>query len=162
MPTVQGNGNGLNVNMPSVSGAYVLLLSKAAPETIVIGKRGRFFFPEGFYAYIGSAFGPGGLCARVNRHLSKNKRLHWHIDYLLKRTRIREIWAGENHVKREHEWAKIWANSPDATVAVSGFGSGDCRCPAHLFHFFKYPQMNTFKRILAEKFPRDPEIKRIY
>ncbi len=38
----------------------------------------------GVYAYVGSAFGPGGLAARLRRHLcGERRRLWWHIDWLL-------------------------------------------------------------------------------
>ncbi len=39
----------------------------------------------GVYVYVGSAWGPGGLRARIYRHLGLvgRKRLHWHIDRLL-------------------------------------------------------------------------------
>jgi len=36
----------------------------------------------GYYIYIGSAFGPGGVRARMLRHLRADKPKHWHIDYL--------------------------------------------------------------------------------
>ena len=43
---------------------------------------GKLTLAAGQYAYVGSAHGPGGLRARVGRHLRAEKPLHWHIDYL--------------------------------------------------------------------------------
>lgn len=46
-------------------------------------------FKKGYYVYIGSAM--NNLESRVKRHLSKSKKLHWHIDYLLKHSQIVEV-----------------------------------------------------------------------
>ncbi len=40
----------------------------------------RVFFEKGYYVYVGSALGT--LSRRVHRHELKNKKLHWHIDYI--------------------------------------------------------------------------------
>jgi Uri superfamily endonuclease len=67
-------------------GVYQLLIRLDTDETIPVGKLGTFAFPAGFYVYTGSAM--GGLDARIARHLSRIKRFHWHIDYLLERTSV--------------------------------------------------------------------------
>ncbi|HSF57479.1 MAG TPA: DUF123 domain-containing protein [Candidatus Binatia bacterium] len=46
-----------------------------------MGKLGDAVFPAGTYVYTGSAM--KGLAARVKRHCSRKKKIHWHIDYLL-------------------------------------------------------------------------------
>ncbi len=69
-------------------GIYFLLIKLAISKEIVIGKLGSMQFRKGYYIYVGSAMGNGGLRARVGRHLSGQKKMHWHIDYLL------EGWAG--------------------------------------------------------------------
>ena len=43
------------------TGTYVLLLHLPDNEQLTIGKLGTFDFPAGWYAYVGSAFGPGGV-----------------------------------------------------------------------------------------------------
>jgi len=72
-----------------VKGSYILLVELATEKNALIGKLGYLFFPKAFYAYVGSA--TNGLEARLARHLRKEKRLHWHIDYLLKEARLLEI-----------------------------------------------------------------------
>ena len=52
-------------------------------KRIDIGSLGRFDILPGFYAYVGSAFGAGGLRARIGHHLESTAWPHWHIDYLL-------------------------------------------------------------------------------
>jgi len=70
---------------PSDTGAYALII--ALPRSVPIPYRaGReVTFARGFNIYTGSALGPGGLRARIGRHLSpiETKRPHWHIDRLL-------------------------------------------------------------------------------
>lgn len=68
------------------AGTYVLLLSLARPSTLEVGALGTHRLPAGGYAYVGSAFGPGGL-GRVDRHrevaAGERSVRHWHVDYLL-------------------------------------------------------------------------------
>ncbi len=52
-------------------------------KRLEIGRLGSFNIIPGFYAYVGSAFGPGGLRARIRHHLESVAQPHWHIDYLL-------------------------------------------------------------------------------
>jgi len=50
-------------------------------------------FPKGYYCYTGSARGSGStnLKHRIGRHLKKEKRMFWHIDYVLKNQNINKI-----------------------------------------------------------------------
>jgi Uri superfamily endonuclease len=66
------------------AGTYALILRSHSKATTQVGRWGRINLETGYYIYIGSAFGPGGVRARVSRHFRKEKRKHWHIDYLRK------------------------------------------------------------------------------
>ena len=55
--------------LPAMSGTYALLLRLDAAVQLAVGRLGDFTFPEGDYVYVGSARGPGGLRARVRRHI---------------------------------------------------------------------------------------------
>jgi len=68
------------------TGAYQLLIRLNEARRIRVGKLGTFDFPAGWYVYTGSAM--NGLTARIARHLRREKRLHWHIDYLLQHARV--------------------------------------------------------------------------
>ncbi|MFB6089230.1 MAG: DUF123 domain-containing protein, partial [Candidatus Aenigmatarchaeota archaeon] len=46
-----------------------------------IGALGKIHFQIGKYIYVGSA--QNGIEQRVERHKSSDKKLFWHIDYLL-------------------------------------------------------------------------------
>ncbi len=47
-----------------------------------IGRRGELRLQPGFYIYLGSALGPGGVRARLALHFRPCTRPHWHLDYL--------------------------------------------------------------------------------
>jgi Uri superfamily endonuclease len=88
----------------------------------------------GAYIYVGSAFGPGGLRARVSRHLRRNKKIHWHIDYLRQELPVLAVWYAEGDTTLEHTWAKAIGACNLASMPVPGFGASDCRCASHLFY----------------------------
>src|SRR5262245_30517552 len=69
-------------------GTYVLILYVAQDGNIAIGSLGKHRVPPGCYAYVGSAFGPGGLRARLTHHVNAASKLHWHIDYLRRQAEI--------------------------------------------------------------------------
>ena len=131
---------GLSTDVPAVPGTYVLLLECSAPARIRIGRLGMLPLRAGYYLYIGSAFGPGGLAARIRHHRRPAPRPHWHIDYLRRRARLDAVWWVRGQ-RCEHEWAARIAQMPGAIVPMAGFGSSDCDCAAHLFWFSARPAL---------------------
>lgn len=113
-------------------GAYQLHLRLDKNARIKIGKLGTFLFPAGRYVYTGSAL--NGLENRLRRHFRKRKKLRWHIDYLLRHARIESVSVVESNERIECELNRKVLNLPSARVIVKGFGSSDCRCPAHLVY----------------------------
>ncbi|MDP2647521.1 MAG: DUF123 domain-containing protein, partial [Desulfobacterales bacterium] len=63
-------------------GTYALLLRCRHEKRLVVGKLGQIQTRKGYYVYAGSAFGPGGVFSRVQRHFRKLKPCRWHLDYL--------------------------------------------------------------------------------
>lgn len=106
---------------------YQLLIEVAAAIDVVVGRLGLCHFPAGRYVYTGSA--RRNIGARVARHLAPQKRLHWHIDYLLMAPGVT---VAGTRLFDEPE-CQINRNMP-GTVPVPGFGSSDCRagCGSHL------------------------------
>jgi sugar fermentation stimulation protein A len=100
---------------------------------IAIGKLGRFTFPAGHYLYFGSAM--NGLQARISRHLRSNKKLHWHIDYFLRKATIIDIWCVESEERLECRLRLEATRLPGASAPVKGFGASDCSCTSHLLYF---------------------------
>lgn len=129
----------LPANIPSAHGTYVVLLRLNINRTITVGKLGRLDFKPGWYAYVGSAMGSGGLAARIGRHNRCIKKKHWHIDYLRPDTRIEGLCLVADPLRREHRWAQYLGKAPLSGEPIHGFGSTDCRCVAHLYHFATCP-----------------------
>lgn len=106
---------------------------------LAIGRLGRFTLPAGYYVYAGSARGPGGLSARLARHRRREKRFHWHVDYLLARAHLIEVWTAVSMHRLECIWAKAILEMVGARVIAPRFGASDCCCPAHLIYFAQRP-----------------------
>ena len=141
-------------------GGYVLLLRVRRERRIAVGRLGTFEIPPGHYAYVGSAFGPGGLAARLRRHRNPARRPHWHIDRLRRAGELVEIWWAEQRIPREHDWAALLASLPGAAPAIARFGASDCRCATHLFRFGRRPDAGLFAREVSERFPEDGPLER--
>lgn len=133
-----------------VKGTYALLLRSKREKEIAIGKLGLFAFPVGYYLYVGSALGNGGLPARLARYRRQGKRPHWHIDYLLKHSELIEIWSIASEERMECLWASIACELPGAQIPVTRFGSSDCHCPAHLIYFPTPPSFTLFEKRLKD------------
>ena len=121
-------------------GTYTLIVELNQEIEIEIGKLGIYKFPQGSYAYTGSALGKGavGLRGRLQRHVSKIKTLHWHIDYFLnaKESQISHIILFESNKKYECIIIKELL-SLGGKIIVRGFGASDCKsgCKSHLLFF---------------------------
>ncbi len=136
--------------LPDQPGTYVLILRLPRLATIGVGRLGHFQFPAGWYAYAGSARGPGGLAARISRHLRSSKSLRWHVDYLRACARPVEIWYAVGTWKRECVWAQALIGLPGAFIPAPRFGASDCHCPAHLVCFAMPPDLAAFARAVGE------------
>jgi len=112
-----------------MEGTYTILIKIQNNSIIRIGKLGKINFKKGFYAYVGSAL--NGLENRVNRHLRKEKKLWWHIDYLLEKAEIVEVIYAETDSKFE---CKIARNLYENSEFIKKFGCSDCKCKSHLFY----------------------------
>lgn len=129
--------------MNAKPGTYALLLETTDQTDVQIGRWGMMTLRPGFYLYVGSAFGPGGVRARVSRHCRKNKSHHWHIDYLREVATLESIWYSHRRTRLEHRWAKALAKSNQGE-AVEGFGCSDCGCKSHLFYYKRAPTLRGF------------------
>ena len=125
----------------STSGIYTLLLFLSKQVTLTIGKLGKQRFPMGYYTYTGSALGKGAssLKHRIARHLRKDKRRFWHIDYLLanKNVSVEAVIVAETNENMECKTNQHIKTIMGAKVPVKGFGASDCRknCESHLLYF---------------------------
>jgi len=129
--------------MESKPGTYVLVLRSHSRVSTQIGSWGCLDIEPGYYIYVGSAFGPGGVQARVSRHCRSTKSKHWHIDYLREFVVPFCAWYSHEPVFLEHRWARTIPAMID-TSPVKGFGCSDCKCHAHLFYMTTKPKFYQF------------------
>jgi len=123
-----------------MKGSYILVIFLKANSIIKIGSLGRISFPNGYYLYVGSGMGNFGsttLINRIKRHLlnSDQKKLHWHIDYLLKNTNsiITQLYLIPSLKYLECIIAQELGEISEDKI--KNFGSSDCKCKSHLFYF---------------------------
>lgn len=116
-------------------GAYLFIVKLENNAEIEVGSLGRISFEKGFYIYAGSA--GKNLSARIARHRRLRKNMHWHIDYLRQAADFHAALPLRSADDLECELAA--ALKELAEGEVPSFGSTDCHCSSHLFHFKKDP-----------------------
>ena len=131
------------------SGTYALVIALECGFSLRIGKLGTHSLQPGYYVYVGSAL--GGLSNRLRHHLRSEKRLHWHIDYLLQQSTVVQIWYAIGSDRLECNWNVLLQNLPGAVIPIIGFGSSDCQCSSHLTCFCVVPSPQSFKMMLGAK-----------
>jgi Uri superfamily endonuclease len=141
------------------SGTYVVMLYVEKRRNLVVGRLGTMEFVRGWYAYVGSAFGPGGLRARIRRHVKQTKKKHWHVDYLREHAVVKAIWTTTHPQRLEHQWAALLSADPFNGKPVAGFGSTDCHCRSHLFYFKRRPDERLVRRCLQARVAAPEGIK---
>ncbi|MCC5857706.1 MAG: GIY-YIG nuclease family protein [Ectothiorhodospiraceae bacterium] len=107
--------------------SYRLLVWLRRPVTLQIGALGRHRLRSGLYSYTGSA--RRNPLARLRRHLSReNKRLRWHIDYLLACADAEVV-----DVDVYHEAECALNRRQGGMMPVPGMGASDCLagCGSH-------------------------------
>ncbi len=135
--------------MKREAGTYALILNCPCDQTIDVGRLGTITFAKSYYIYVGSAFGPGGVAARVARHCRTDKLVHWHIDYVRTAMTVTEVWYTHEPEHREHLWARIISASARCRASITGFGSTGCECESHLFYYRPRPSLSAFRRELS-------------
>lgn len=120
-----------HVNFPNLPGTYGLFIHLNVSQKVYLPHRAETDLEPGNYLYAGSAKGPGGLRARIRRHLRTDKKPHWHIDRL---TDQKNIFAVIGYLDLAEcdvvtRALKVFC----ANFPMRGFGSSDCQqCQSHL------------------------------
>ncbi len=142
-------------------GTYLLRFHLPAMRCRV-GALGDCALPAGDYAYVGSAFGAGGVSARVRHHLVSRARPHWHLDYLRAAMRMRAVWYTCDPRRREALWSRVLAHWPGSRQPLPGFGAADCRrrgaVQSHLFLLTQDLDAAAFRAALLRRAPRHADI----
>jgi Uri superfamily endonuclease len=143
-----------HMELPATKGTYALIGYAAQMKRLEIGRLGTFTIGPGFYVYVGSAMGAGGLRARVGHHLASIANEHWHIDYLLKCVTPSEVWYTTDDRRLEHQWVELFESASRFRVPIPRFGASDYRRSrsSHLFCSKRRPAFGWFEQQLAERF----------
>ena len=139
--------------LPEDKGTYVLIASVGQMKRLEVGALGKFDIVPGFYSYVGSAFGPGGLRGRIGHHLESTAAPHWHIDYLLQIATPVEVWYTTQDRKLERHWADLMVELPGFRAAIRRFGSSDYHRSrsSHLFYSKRRPSFRRFQESVRDK-----------
>lgn len=132
------------------SGSYLLVLRLRNRVTIPVGALGMLEFPEGYYTYTGSAM--KNLRQRVARHLRRDKKIHWHIDYLAESAdcEIVDSMVFPSAEKEECLRNQAIEKKLGARPIAKGFGSSDCHeCQSHLLYLGDLVDNNIIRRLKA-------------
>ena len=115
------------------SGIYLLEIYLENKSEISVGKMGKYIFPTGYYYYIGSA--QLRLHSRLKRHIRKDKKLRWHIDFLIDKARLVDFFTWNAGRDKECMLSSFLEEYLQGDIIVPGFGSSDCSCISHLYYF---------------------------
>ena len=116
--------------LTTLQGIYVIVIKINRDTNMKIGALGNLSFTKGQYAYVGSA--QKNLQKRIKRHLRKQKRVFWHIDYLLDNPASKTVKIFFKQASKTEE-CTIAQEISARNEAVIGFGCSDCNCKSHLF-----------------------------
>ncbi|MBR9705166.1 DUF123 domain-containing protein [Candidatus Pacearchaeota archaeon] len=127
-----------------MKGIYILIIKIKKPINIKVGKLGIINFKKSLYVYIGSS--QNNLEKRIKRHQnkSKNKKIHWHIDYLLKNKNSEIIKILVSKKSKEYECITAKTLNKNNQL-INNFGSSDCKCKSHLIKIKEIPILKDFK-----------------
>lgn len=116
---------------PKLGGAYALVLWL---ERQIVLRNAQGALEKGAYVYAGSAYGPGGLGARLARHLGRPRAIHWHIDQLTVAAHAKLGFPQPGGT--ECAIVQRLMDTGEFTQPIHGFGATDCRaCASHLLRW---------------------------
>ena len=119
-------------------GIYCLLIKNSSEQSISVGALGSITFPAGYYIYVGSALGSGGL-SRVSRHIrffrEQYRKPKWHIDYLMMNAVLEKTFCAETDERLE-----CVLSAAVGGECVLRFGCSDCDCVSHLYYRKENPE----------------------
>jgi len=136
----------VNHDIEARPGTYLLIMHTTQHHQVTVGRLGAMQVEPGYYLYVGSAFGPGGVKARVSHHMRIAARPRWHIDFLRQVCSLKMVWCGYSDVRREHEWVDLLESMPKLSIPMMGFGASDHPGKSHLFYSAVEPSFRSFAR----------------
>jgi Uri superfamily endonuclease len=148
-----------HVGIPARRGTYALVMTATSSESFPVGSIGEMTLTPGYYIYVGSALGPGGLRARLAHHGRPVDNPRWHIDYLRAHTELVEVWWLTDTKRHEEQWGTEVASMQGARIPKGKFGASDSPHGTHLLWFGCRPRARTFLRRLRQSDPLHPVVR---
>ncbi|MBF0358171.1 MAG: GIY-YIG nuclease family protein [Magnetococcales bacterium] len=111
---------------------YILFIKYSKKRQVKVGAKGMIAIDAGSYLYVGSA--KKSWEKRVGRHLASEKKLRWHIDYILAPQEAAVVEVMLNHDNYECSTAKHLSQLDGVNSLAKKIGSSDCQCHTHFFH----------------------------
>ena len=118
----------------------MLVIRLKKGQKIKVARLPETYFSSGCYLYVGRA--KRGLKKRLERHLRKDKKLFWHIDYFLRKAEVMEVWIKHNSFNECRVVSQIREFLEDSVIPQKKFGASDCRCQSH---FLYLPDVDDLK-----------------
>ena len=119
-------------------GSYCLIIHIKRDCRIKIGAKGFVNFEKGYYVYVGSAL--NSLNTRIKRHISKDKKKHWHMDYLSLNKNSEILQVIYTHCDKKIECNISSYINENTNNYIESFGCSDCMCMSHLYYFDSYDE----------------------
>ena len=111
-------------------GTYVLIIEVPKDVTFFVGSLGEIKIKKGALLYVGS--GLNGVEKRIMRHFRREKKRHWHIDYITSILQPKIAVYIVDERKLEDAVAKELLSNHHLTP-ILGFGATDSKLSTHLF-----------------------------
>lgn len=138
-----------------MKGVYTLIIEIPKNLRIPIGRKHIVAFERGVWVYVGSALGEGSTSIenRLARHFKQNKKIHWHIDFLLKSNVVLSdaLWA-ESDLNRECTLVQELLATGNFIPSQFKFGASDCtqRCQSHLLQSVNESKTHIWLKMVFE------------
>lgn len=128
-------------DLKKARGTYILLL-EAFQRVHLVQNPQQWIINPGYYLYFGSAKGKNStsLGNRLKRHLNRNKKIFWHIDYLTTHQAIQIVKSFYKTDPSSNECNNLETFSLKFPgQKIKNFGNSDCKnkCGSHLIFIQK-------------------------
>jgi Uri superfamily endonuclease len=119
-----------------MKGTYTIVVRCKDTIHSTFGKLGRARLRKGSYLYTGSALGRGAVSleGRIERHMRRQKRLRWHVDYLTSRPDcdVTGVVYVVSDGRLECKVNSSLSKKLDISPVLLKIGASDCKCNGHL------------------------------
>ncbi len=142
----------MGMDLPDRSGTYILIVRVEQAIHVTLGRLGDFELVPGYYLYVGSACGEGGIRDQIDLYRQFPHEPTSHVDILLSHAELVEVWYSESNRRLAGEWAELLATVPGLRQPLRRFGSSEYHRSHinHLFYSKKAPRFQWFRNLVRD------------